>query len=189
MTYILQPNGTLLDANGLPFAAAEVSDLDIAVPHLLPHVIPFVMPKGQVLGLRAIYSSHCWTEGYDPAQHVPTPMIFRDGRKARVFNQQRFDDSKGLAELLSGLAERRVYWTPSDRNFGVYNATAIVDGVAYTAFFTLTKERGRVDGVRYHLTMGVESAYRAEQPSAGMKLKAAAAVDAAMNGRRLVYRR
>lgn len=188
MFYTLTCDGELLDERGEPAILAEVDSSLVRVPYLTPYVLSFAMPHGDVIGLKVQCSCHCWSENFDPAVHAPKPLIFMDGNRPRVFNSQRYNSSYGLADLLASLSACSLYWTPSDRNYGVYNATTIIEGKAYTAFFTLRKERNRFDGVRYHLVMGVESAYFAPQPSKGMKVRAATAIDAALNNKKLRYK-
>lgn len=187
--YILDANGSLTTEDGTSVVFDALEDEHIHVPHLAPHVVQFNMPRGDVIGIKVIYSSHCWSEGYDPLIHNPVPMMIMDGATARVFSSSRFADSYALCVLLDDLANRRIYWTPSDRNFGIYNATVIVNGLAYTAFFTLGKERGKLNAMRHSVIMRVESAYHAPQSSKGMKISAAAAIDAALKEKKLAYRR
>jgi hypothetical protein len=186
--YTVCADGSLSTVDGQPVAFNSIDDTLLHVPHLAPHVINITMPRGDVIGIKVIYRSHCWNERYDAAIHGDVPMIIMDGIRPRVFNAARFEESKALPAFLADFPSHRLYWTPADRNFGVYNATAIVNGLAYTAFFTLERERGKLDGVRHTLVMSVESAYHAPQPAAGMRVKAAIAIEAAMTGRRLKFR-
>jgi hypothetical protein len=186
--YTILPDGSLNGDHGVSVALARIDDRQIHVPHLAPHIISFHLPKGDIIGIKVIYSSHCWSESYDPNRHLNAAMFIMDGSRPRVFDTVRFEESRVLNIFLNELATHQLYLTPSDRNFGVYNATTIVNGVAYTAFFTLKKERNRLDGFRHSLVMRVESAYHAPQPSRGMKIKAAAAINAALLGKKLTFR-
>lgn len=186
--YTLNDDGTLCGQDGALYALPAIDDQLIDVPHLQPHVITVNLPRGDVIGIKVIYLSHCWNERYDPALHPDVPLLIMDGTRPRVFNSARFEESRVLPGFLGDLTTHRLYWTKADRNYGVYNATTIVNGKAYTAFFTLAKERGRLNGSRHSLSMRVESAYHAEQPSGGMKVKAAAAVDAVLTGKKLKFR-
>ena len=186
--HTLNADGSLTTEDGTVVVLSDIDAELIHVPHLAPHVVLFNMPQGDVIGIKVIYSSHCWSESYNPLIHIPLPKIIMDGAAARVFSSLRFEDSRMLGVLLNDLAYRKIYWTPSDRNFGIYNATAIIDGLAYTAFFTLRKERGKLNDKRHSVVMRIESAYHAPQPSKGMKIKAAVAIDAVLKGRKLAYR-
>lgn len=186
--YAICSDGSLIGADGVPVLFKLIEDHVIHVPHLSPHVISFKLPRGDVIGIKVIYSSHCWSESHNPEIHSNEVMLIMDGVKPRVFDPVRFRESMCLPSFLAHLPDHRLYWTPSDRNYGVYNATALVGGVAYTAFFTLQKDRGKIGGNRHSLVMRVESAYHAYQPSKGMKVKAAAAIDAALKGGKLKFR-
>ena len=115
-------------------------------------------------------------------------MLIVDGSRERVFDAHRFCTSLDLATMVSGLGQCRVYMTPARRNYGGYNASTILDGVAYTCFFTLTKEKGRLDKMRHSVTLRVESAYRTAQPSDGSTVSFAAAVDAVLRDKTIRYR-
>ncbi|MEF2548843.1 hypothetical protein VQ045_16920 [Aurantimonas sp. E1-2-R+4] len=186
--FTINANGSLTADDGSAAVFKQIDHQLIHVPHLAPHVILVPMPRDDVIGIKVIYLSHCWNESYDPVRHVDAPMLIMDGIRPRVFNIVRFEESRVLPAFLADLSNHRLYWTPADRNFGVYNATTIIDGLAYTAFFTLKKERGKLSGIRHSLVMRVESAYHAPQPSVGQRVKAGAAIDAALKGKKLKFR-
>ena len=160
----------------------------VAVAHLAPHVETFALDATDSVRILIAYSSHCWTCAFDPAAHAGR-TVFMDGARPRAFDPVRHDASVHLGGLLRALPQNRLYVTPSDRNYGVYNAT-LPDpaGGFYTAFFTLTPRKGRFNGVRHQLTLYVESAYARVQPE-GMKTSFRAAVAAAREGRTVKYRR
>uniref|UniRef100_UPI003BA948E0 hypothetical protein n=1 Tax=Stappia sp. TaxID=1870903 RepID=UPI003BA948E0 len=186
--FILEADGSLKTPDGFSIAIDRVDDQKVSVTHLVPHVIRLELPRGDTIGIKIVYSSHCWSRRHDPTSDPGDVMLIMDGNAPRVFDIGRFANSRHLPDFLSGLASHHLYWTPSDRNYGLYNATTIVEGRAYTAFFTLRKDRGKIDGARHSLVMRVESAYHAPQPSKGMRVKAAAAIDAALRGTRLKFR-
>lgn len=185
--YLLNPDGSLTDENGRILIQETVSDHLIRVPHLNPHVIAFSMPRGDIIGIKVIYQSHCWNVNFKEEMIGPRTIIM-DGNRRRVFRSDRYEESRSLPALLMNLGRQRVYWTPADRNFGIYSATSISNGIAYTAFFTLAKERGRLQGSRHSLVMRVESAYPARQPARGMKVSPAAAIHACLKDKKLRYR-
>ncbi len=185
--YILNDNGTLTRNEELIFLK-EVTDNSIHVPHLAPHVIKIAMPRGEYIKIKIIYSSHCWSSIYDCEQHNFKPMIIMDNFQKRVFDVERFKGSKKLPEFLTQLSNHRLYLTPSDRNYGVYNASMIIDDFAYTVFFTMKKNKGKLNGIRHSLLMRVESAYHAPQPSKGMKVNIFAVIDKALKGEKLKYK-
>lgn len=160
----------------------------VAVAHLAPHVETFALDATDSVRILIAYSCHCWTCAFDPVAHASQTM-FIDGTRHRAFDPVRHDASVHLGDLLRALPENRLYVTPSDRNYGVYNATLPDEsGAFYTAFFTLTPRSGRFNGTRHQLTLYVESAYARSQPE-GMKTSFRAAVAKAREGKTVKYRR
>ncbi len=188
LRFVLTADGSMTSPDGKEVTATVIDDRFIDVPHLRPHVMQVPLPKGDTIGIKLVYSSHCWSARYDQALHGAPACLMMDGAVARIFDAERFRLSQILPDMLSDLASHRLYWTPADRNYGVYNASALIDGVAYTAFFTLKKDRGKIGGCRHSLVMRIESAYRAPQPSKGMRIKFAAAIDHALRGSKPKYR-
>jgi hypothetical protein len=186
--YTIDDTGILHDETGSPVALPTIEDQAVHVPHLAPHVIRYPLPRGDIIGVKVIYSSHCWTEAYDNGVHSPALMKIMDGTRPRVFNSVRFGESKYLEGLLQALPQHKMYLTPSERNYGVYSATEIINGSAYTAFFTLVKDRGKLAKIRHSLVMRVESAYHHPQPYKGMKVSLAVAIDKALKREKLKYR-
>lgn len=79
--------------------------------------------------------------------------------------------------------------TPSDRNYGCYNATLRdVDGQFYTAYFTLKSDKGRFNGIRHKFRIFVESAYPKIQPEKGSKTSFRAVIGQARIGKTVKYR-
>lgn len=187
--FTVAADGSLSD-NGVAIAApAEIENTRLQVEHLAPHVLTIELPKGDRVNILVVYSCHCWSEGFEDSKHDGQVRIM-DGTRARAFCPDRFTASVNLRELLEGLSRNRIYLTRSDRNYGTYNATKILeDGTAYTAFFTLKAQKGRFDGVRHKLRLFVESAYSCPQPEAGQKVKAAAMVGQALKGTKVKYYR
>ena len=161
----------------------------MAVPHLGSHVAAYALPKGDIIKVRVIYSSHCWSRAYD-AGHEGR-IRFMDGIRPRGFCEERYRLSLHLRELIAGLPANKIYMTSAERNFGTYSATKILaDNTAYTAFFSLRGDKGRFDGVRHRLTMYIESAYCRPQPDArGQKTGLPALINAALSGKALSFKR
>lgn len=186
--FTLTDSGLLIAADNTVCEADSVADVAIHVPHLSPHVITVRLPRDELIGIKVIYSSHCWCERYDEVRHGAARPLILDGGRNRVFDASRYTKSKTLPAFLENLGEHRIYITPADRNFGAYNASVMEGGVSYTVFFTLGKDRGKLAGTRHSLVLRVESAYLAPQPSLGRKVTWAAAVSAALRGRKLGFR-
>jgi len=161
----LSSSGQITSQDGIALDLYEVNDQHVHVAHLAPHIIVVHLPQGDQIGIKVVYSSHCWTKRYDPNLHEQQ-TLFMDGDRPRVFDSVRYNESMILPEFLAELAVHRLYFTPSHRNFGLYNATTIANGTAYTAYFTLKKDRGKLKGLRHSIAMRIESAYSAPQPKA-----------------------
>jgi hypothetical protein len=182
-------DGTLTDINGAVVSPAEIESTHLHVPHLAPHILTIALPKGDVVNLIVEYSCHCWTKSFDDAAHAGQMKIM-DGIRPRAFCPDRFIASIALSKLLTTLPQNRLYLTPSDRNYGTYNATMMLtDGTAYTAFFTLKTNKGRFDGIRHKLRLYVESAHHRPQPEDGQKVNIAVIVGQALKGKKVKYYR
>lgn len=180
-------NGSLSDASGSVVTPAEIADTCLHVPHLAPHILTVTLPKGDRVNIIAGYSSHCWTRTFDDAVHAGQMRIM-DGIRPRAFCPSRYAASVDLRGLLDNLHCNRLYLTPSDRNYGTYNATTILDdGTAYTAFFTLKSHKGRFDGIRHKLRLYVESAHHRPQPEDGQKVSVAVVIGQALQGKKVKY--
>lgn len=188
--YVLSANGEIKDAQGNPVKLVEISDSDVIVPHLKSHVISYQLPGGDIVKVRIIYTSHCWSEAHDSISHVGK-IKFMDGKRPRAFCPIRYKLSIGLRELIEGLPRNKIYMTPAERNFGTYCGIKILeDGTAYTAFFTLNGGKGRFDGIRHKLTLYVESAYLYPQiDQIGQKTGFQALVSSALTGKPLSFKR
>lgn len=185
--HVVAADGTLTDASGASVTAAAIDSSQLSVPHLSPHILTVDLPKGDRVNILVEYSCHCWTRAFDTAAHAGQMQIM-DGIRPRAFCPDRFAASVDLAALLGTLPDNRLYLTPSDRNYGTYNATMMLpDGTAYTAFFTLRPHRGRFDGIRHKLRLFVESAHHRPQPENGQKVKIAVVVGQALMGKKVKY--
>lgn len=185
--HVVGPDGTLRDTCGAEVTAQVIESTHLHVPHLAPHVLTVDLPKGDRVNILVEYSCHCWTRTFDPAAHAGQMQIM-DGTRPRAFCPLRFAASVDLATLLGTLPQNRLYLTPSDRNYGTYNATMMLDdGTAYTAFFTLRPHKGRFDGIRHKLRLYVESAHHRPQPENGQKVKIAVVISQALMGKKVKY--
>lgn len=185
--HVVGPDGTLTDTSGAAVTPQVIESTGLHVPHLAPHILTVDLPKGDRVNILVEYSCHCWTRTFDPAAHAGQMQIM-DGTRPRAFCRLRFAASVDLATLLGTLPQNRLYLTPSDRNYGTYNATMMLaDGTAYTAFFTLRPHKGRFDGIRHKLRLYVESAHHRPQPENGQKVKIAVVIGQALMGKKVKY--
>ena len=167
--HVVTPDGTLIDASGAVVTTGVIESTRLHVPHLAPHILTVDLPQGDSVNILVAYSCHCWTKTFDTIEHAGQMQIM-DGTRPRAFCPLRFAASVDLAGLLGTLPQNRLYLTPSDRNYGTYNATMMLDdGTAYTAFFTLRPHKGRFDGIRHKLRLFVEALTIARSPKTGKR--------------------
>ncbi len=185
--YQITRQGLFRADNGEKFVIGAISDREVYVGHLQPHILTITLPAGEQCKIIVFYSSHCWTRKFDPQTHAGHMKIM-DGRQARVFCPDRFEASKALPGLLANLTENRVYLTRTDRNYGSYRVSEIRDdGRAYTAYFTVRRDKGRFNGIRHKLRLFVESAYNRDQPEPGQNVKITTIVSKALRGEKVKY--
>lgn len=158
--------------------------------HLRPHVESFTLKDGEVVKVRFSYSSHCWTCKADEATDEWRGLTVWDHKRPRCYEPGRHLASFDLPDLMRGLSDNRIYVTPTDRNYGCYNATLKDgNGFSYTAYFTIRKGKGKLDGVRHQFRLYVESAYPKLQPEKGSKTNFAAIIGKARVNKTVKYRR
>lgn len=167
--------------------SSPVDAVTLQVDHLLPTVISYTMPDGQLVKAFINFSCHCWTVKYDDCPIGGQTQIM-DGIRPRAFCPERFNASYRVLALFQNLLNNRIYLTPSDRNFGMYNANCIINGQSYTAYFTIEKRKGRANAIRYALAIQVESAYFCTQPSKGSKVKGVTLIGQTFKGKKIKYR-
>lgn len=137
--------------------------------HDLSHLDPFLFEANSTKVPRPVrinvrFTTHCFSEAFDPAKHPADEPAVMDGPRRRAFCPDRYALSHHLPGLIRGLANpgARVHQTATRRNW-MYAATMDVPatGVRYQVFFdlrrTIPEWRRRQD-----LDMVVESAYPAD---------------------------
>lgn len=188
LPFILSGLGQVHRCNGDLFTDLQVDANQVEVTQLLPHIVRFTLKKGEEVNILVRYSCHCWTCA--PKEASPhSRLIFMDGNRPRIFDPDRYTRSFSLPDLIANLDKHRIYLSGRERNYGCYNATLTTDGVAYTAFFTLERNKGRFDNKRYKLLMRIESAYTRQQPQKGSKASLSAIIAKAQEGKVVNYRR
>lgn len=192
--YTMDDKGQFLDSDGKPVICESVEADRLQVSHLLPHIIVINLPDGRDVKILIEFSCHCWTVSHADCPIGGQPKIM-DGIRARAFNYDRYQASLQLGNLFQNLLRNKIYLTPSDRNFAMYNARFVVKGSAYFAFFTAENRKGRhfddkfPNGIRHAMRIYVESAYMHEQPSKGTVVKGAALIGKTLKGEKIKYRR
>lgn len=186
----LHNNGAFHHTSGVPFMGHQLSDQDVEVTHLKPHVQNYNLGGGTVVKVLINYSSHCWTCKANEAQEEWRGLTIWDHQRARCYDPIRHQTSFQLPQLMGQLMLNRIYVTPTDRNYGCYNATLRdLNGHFYTAYFTLKTGAGKFDGVRHKFRLFVESAYPKEQQEEGSKTSLPAIIGKARQNKTVKYRR
>lgn len=133
-----------------PFAPLSVNGAAVDLTHL--HEFSFTFDTGKRQGVMCFvtFSTHCFSDKYDPDRHPAKVTVFDDRGVERCFDQERYDLSKGLRALLAGLPGTKVYQTP-EANFAIITTRS---GREYRVFFNVRKMEQKK-----RLRLYVESAY------------------------------
>lgn len=168
---------------------SNVDDKRVEIPHLAPHVEKYEMSENDHINVLIIYSSHCWTCKEEDSPAEWNNVVFKDHKRPRCFDPSRHFFSHNLPELMRNIPHSKTFVMPSDRNYSCYNTTLPGRfGREYTAYFTVTKRKGRFDGIRHQFVIFVESAYLKQQPTLGMKTNFKAIISKAREGKTVKYR-
>lgn len=188
--YKLQDNGILCTLSGVPFVRMELNDINVFVHHLQPHVESIALDGVENVSILISYSSHCWTCKKSESNVDWQCVTIWDHKRPRSYEPTRHETSFHLPDLMRDISLNKIYVTPSDRNYGCYNATLTDhDGQFYTAYFTVKADKGRFDGMRHTFRIFVESAYPKNQPVKGSKTSFRAIIGQARLGKTVKYRR
>lgn len=188
--YRITEGGVLLPIGCEDFTGQEIDANLVSADHLASNVETYTLSKGDLVKVLVSYSCHCWSSAYDPASHTSDLIRINDGAQQRVHDPARHELSYQLPELIRQLTHHNVYVTASERNYGCYNAKVLAaDGLFYTAYFTVRRDKGRFNGIRHSLRLNVESAYLRVQPDHGSRTSINAIVAAALDGRVIKYKR
>ena len=132
---------------------------EIAFGHLNPFFFSCVCERiGRALSIEARFSNHVFTVGFDASVHQKSQIVIRDSSGARVFDQERYEMSLRLPELVRTLPNCKVTQNPVERNY-VY-AAVFPEAGFYHAFFTMHKAEKPSGDLKLH----VESAYSKATP-------------------------
>ena len=127
--------------------------------HLDPFEFELVVPEKQgkpsaTYRIRVEFSMHCFTHSVRDGESYSSVLEYRHGNETRVFDEERYDLSKLLPEIVRTISDRKCYHA-KDRNFFTIEAIN-QDGKRseYSVFFTVFR-RGTKNG----LMLVVQSAY------------------------------
>ncbi len=110
--------------------------------------------------LNVIFSLHCFSRSPQAGEVIPPDLAYSDNRETRIFDVERYEQSKFLPHIVRTLAERQCFHD-THGNFYVFEIVQ-ADGTTryYSVFFTLSKA-----GKKAGLNLFVSSAHmRPDRP-------------------------
>ena len=132
----------------------KIGGTEVSLAHLEPHELICALPDGKrQLAISVTYSNHCFSIAFDPALHKPDQILQEEARP-RVFDQARYDASKGLPGILKGITNGRVQLTPAKNYY--YHHSLAPENDPYDVFFNLKRNMKQR---KPPLVLYVESAY------------------------------
>ncbi len=101
--------------------------------------------------LNVTFSIHCFTRGAKQGEDIAAELAYSDSRETRIFDPERYEQSKRLPEIVKTLGERKCH---HDKH-GNYYVFEVEDeeGVKryYSVFFTVSKA-GKKAGLNLYVT-------------------------------------
>lgn len=118
-----------------PFPALVVQAQEVGCDHLAPFRFVFDTVTRQGVHCFVQFTTHCFSDKYDPARHAENIVVIDERGQLRCFDHDRYELSKGLEALIRNLPGNRVYQTP-ESNFAIIN---MQDGREYRVFFNVRR--------------------------------------------------
>jgi len=132
-----------------PFPAIMADGSEICFRHLSEFSFTFDTQRRKGVTCNVVFSTHCFSDKYDPDRHSENVEVIDEGQKVRCFDKDRYELSKCLMGVLLALPGSRVHQTP-ETNFAIITTQ---DGRDYRVFFNVRKNSRRA------FRLYVESAY------------------------------
>jgi len=132
-----------------PFPALVVGEQDVDLSHLAEFDFSFNTLSGKTVYCFVQFTTHCFSDRYDAARHPEHVVVVDERGNPRCFDADRYELSKGLKTLITGLPGVRVYQTP-ESNFAIIT---MQDGREYRVFFNIRKI------AKNKMRLYIESAY------------------------------
>jgi hypothetical protein len=171
------------------FPTLLVGGATVNFDHLEPFQFEMVTqarPKGAVIDVR--FSNHCFSVAYDADRHQADVVDVWDRGQRRVFDQERYELSRGLRAIIEGLPSAPVFQTP-EANFVRIVAPGGNGPEEYRVYFNARRDRERGCDV----SLFVESAYAPDCQSAVLKtaqltkVRFAVLIDKTIRGEKLRF--
>jgi hypothetical protein len=116
--------------------------------------------------LNVTFSIHCFTRGAKKDEVIPTELAYRDSRETRIFDDERYEQSKMLRGIIETLGGRQCHHDKHG-NFYVFEVQDAKGQKAYySVFFTLSKA-----GKKAGLNLYVTTAHMRPQPPYAKNVK------------------
>jgi hypothetical protein len=168
-----------------PFPALVVGAEEICCDHLATFSFSFDTPARKGVHCVVQFTTHCFSDRFDPARHPENVVVIDERGERRCFDRERYELSKGLADLIRGLPGMRVHQTP-ESNFAIITTR---DGREYRVFFNVRKLGKK------KLRLYVESAYTPDAErfnvapaSAYQRVRFGILCDKVLSGEKLVFK-
>jgi hypothetical protein len=101
-----------------------------------------------------IFGLHCFTRGIDKNGDTERSLLYRDSRETRIFDFVRYEMSKRLPEIMTGLAQRKCFHTGKGNFFSIEIVRMDGSVVEYDIFFAVSRS-----SIRGRINLFVQSAY------------------------------
>lgn len=124
--------------------------------HLNEFAYDLVVPAkddkpAQTYRLNVMFSIHCFTRGPKKDESVPVALAYSDSRETRIFDFERYEQSKALRGIIETLNERKCF---HDRH-GSFYVFEMQDAEGrktyYSVFFSVSKS-GQKAGLNLYVT-------------------------------------
>ncbi len=167
-----------------PFPALVVGKQDVDLDHLAEFDFSFKTLSGKTVYCFVQFTTHCFSDRYDAARHAEHVVVVDERGIPRCFDADRYELSKGLKALITGLPGVRVYQTP-ESNFAIIT---MQDGREYRVFFNIRKI------AKNKVRLYIESAYAPDPErfpvpaTVFQKVRFLILVDKVLKGERLEFR-
>jgi hypothetical protein len=168
-----------------PFPAMVVDAEEVGCDHLAPFSFTFDTPIRQGVHCFVQFSTHCFSDRYDPGRHPENIVVVDERGQMRCFDRDRYELSKGLEALIRSLPGSKIYQTP-ESNFAIITAQ---DGREYRVFFNVRRD------AKKKVRLYVESAYPPDAerlqvvPATNFqKVRFVALIDKVLSNEKLVFK-
>ncbi|MEN9874552.1 MAG: hypothetical protein RL186_1449, partial [Pseudomonadota bacterium] len=116
--------------------------------------------------LNVSFSIHCFTRGAKKGEAIEPDLAYSDSRETRIFDPERYEQSKSLREIVGSLENRKCFHDTHGNFFVFQIEFANGQKAYYSVFFTLSKA-GKKSGLNLYVT----TAHLRHQPPYSKSMK------------------